>query len=75
MVKFRIPLADSNIEKLKSRSKIFAQRFHYNKKSALQGYFREININLTREEYLGIVLRSFVNIFLIFGPFLLRYYH
>ena len=65
MVLFRIPLADSNIEKLKSRSKIFAAKFHYKKKSSLQGYLNEVDIKLTREEYLGIVLRSFVNTFLI----------
>ena len=65
MVIFRIPLADSNIEKLKSRSKLFSARFHHKRKSALQGYLREIDVNLTGEEYLGIVLRSFVNTFLI----------
>ncbi|MBS3087695.1 type II secretion system F family protein [Candidatus Pacearchaeota archaeon] len=65
MVVFRIPLADSNIEKLKSRSKFFASKFHYKKKSSLKEYLEEINIKLTREEYLGIVFRSFVNTFLI----------
>ncbi len=65
MVVFRIPLADSNIEKLKFRSKIFANRFHYKKESALKEYLEEIGVKLSREEYLGIVLRSFVNVFLI----------
>ncbi len=65
MVVFRIPLADSNIEKLKSRSKFFASRFHHKRKSALREYFEEIDIKLSREEYLGIILRSFVNAFLI----------
>ena len=35
------------------------------KKSSLKEYLEEINIKLTREEYLGIVFRSFVNTFLI----------
>lgn len=65
MVIFRIPLADSNIEKLKSRSKFFALRFRHKKKSVLQEYLVEAGVKLTREEYLGIVLRSFVNAFLI----------
>jgi len=65
MVVFRIPLADSNIEKLKSRSKFFISRFHYKKKSSLREYLEGIEIKVTREEYLGIVLRSFVNTFLI----------
>lgn len=66
MVVFKIPLSDSNIEKLKSRSKFFGSRFHHKRKSSLQEYLREIDVRLNREEYLGIVLRSFVNTFLIF---------
>jgi len=65
MVVFRIPVAEANIEKLKSRSKFFASKFHHKKKSSLNGYLQEIGVNLNREEYLGIVLRSFVNMFLI----------
>ncbi len=62
---FRIPLADSNIEKLRSRSKFFSSRFHHKRKSVLREYLEEIDVKLSREEYLGIVLRSFVNTFLI----------
>lgn len=65
MVVFRIPITGSRIEKLKSRSKLFASRFHHKKKSMLNEYLREIDVNLTREEYLGIVLQSFVNMFLL----------
>lgn len=65
MVLFKIPLADSNIEKLRSRSKFFSSKFHHKKKSTLQEYLDNIDVKLTREEYLGIVLRSFVNTFLI----------
>jgi len=65
MVVFSIPLADSNIEKLKSRSKFFISRFRHKRKSSLREYLEEIDVKLSREEYLGIVLRSFVNMFLI----------
>jgi flagellar protein FlaJ len=65
MVVFRIPLVDSNLEKLKARSKFFASKFHHKRKSVLREYLEEIDVKLTREEYLGIVLRSFVNTFLI----------
>lgn len=63
-MKFRIPFATRNIEKLKSRSKFFSSRFKYKKKSNLGEYLRGVDVKLTREEYLGIVLRSFVNSFL-----------
>lgn len=65
MVVFRIPLADSNLEKLRSRSKFFASNFHHKRKSVLREYLEEVGVKLTREEYLGIVLRSYVNTFLI----------
>lgn len=63
-MKFRIPFATQNVEKLKSRSKFFANKFQYKKKSKLNEYLKGIDINLTRKEYLGIVLRTFVNSFL-----------
>jgi len=63
-MRFRIPFASSNIEKLKSRSKFFSSKFRHRKDSKLEEYLGGVDINLTREEYLGIVLRSFVNCFL-----------
>lgn len=65
MASFKIPLADSNLKKLKSRSRLFTKAFHYKKKSQLKEYLEEVEVDLTREEYLGIVFRSFVNMFLI----------
>ncbi len=65
MVIFKIPFTGSNIEKLKSRSRFFTSKFHHKRKSMLQEYLGEIDVKFTREEYLGIVLRSFVNAFLI----------
>lgn len=62
---FRIPFVTSNLAKLKTRSKFFSSRFRHHKGSSLESYLKGIDIDLTREEYLGIVLRSFVNVFLI----------
>lgn len=64
-MKFRIPFAISNLKKLKYRSKFFSSRFRHKKKSKLELYLKGHEINLTREEYLGIVLRSFVNYLLL----------
>jgi len=61
---FRVPFASSNTEKLKSRSKFFASRFHHKKDSKLEEYLEGVDANLTREQYLGIVLRAYVNSFL-----------
>jgi len=64
-MKFKIPFTSSSIEKLKSRSRPFSSRFQHKKDSILETYLRWVDVNLTREEYLGITLRSFVNLFLI----------
>lgn len=62
---FRIPFTFSNIEKLRGRSKFFSSKFRHKKDSSLEGYLRGIDVRLTREEYLGIVLKSFINSFLL----------
>jgi|TARA_B100001971_G_C18166235_1_gene524361 flagellar protein FlaJ len=64
-MKFRIPFAISNLEKLKFRSKFFSSRFRHVKKSKLELYLKGHEVKLTREEYLGIVFRSFVNYLLL----------
>ena len=63
-MKFRIPFAASNIKKLKSRSKLFSSIFRHKKDSSLEEYLQGVDVDLTREEYLGVVFRSFVNLFL-----------
>ncbi len=63
-MKFKIPFATPNINKLKTRSKFFSSRFRHEKDSSLERYLKGVDVNLTREEYLGIVLMSFVNLFL-----------
>ncbi len=69
MAIFRIPMTGGNLEKLRSRSRPFSSRFHHKKKSKLEGHLRDLGVNLTREEYLGIVARSFINFFLIMTIF------
>ncbi|NPE26916.1 type II secretion system F family protein [Methanococcoides sp. SA1] len=64
-MKFSVPFTFSNIDKLTSRSAPFSSRFRHKKDSSLEEYLKWVDVDLTREEYLGIVLRSFVNLFLI----------
>ena len=62
---FRIPFATQNIAKLKTRAKFFSCKFRYRKNSSLNDSLEGIDVDLNREEYLGVVLMSFVNVFLI----------
>lgn len=59
-MKFRIPFTLSKIEKLKTRAKPFLSFIKHKKDSRLTEYLKNSSINLTREEYSAIVLRSFV---------------
>ena len=52
-------------EKLKTRSRFFLSRIKYKQKSKLRYYLENSNVDITREEYLAIVFRNFVNSFLI----------
>jgi len=74
-MKFVIPFTFSSIKKLKSRSRPFSSRFRHKRNSSLEAYLKWIDIDLTREEYLGIVSRSFVNLslslFIIFSTILM----
>ncbi|MDP2925044.1 MAG: type II secretion system F family protein [Nanoarchaeota archaeon] len=64
---FKIPFTFSDIEKLKKRSKYFASKIRYKRNSKLNETLESAGVNITREEYLGIVLRSFViNFILLF---------
>ena len=58
-MKFRIPSTFTDIKKLKNRSNFFINRFKYKRKSKLGKNLEDGRIDLTREEYLGICLRSF----------------
>lgn len=59
-MKFKIPFTAGNIDRLKSRSKFFASKIRYRKESRLGAYLKNSGLDLTREEYLGICLKSFV---------------
>ncbi|MBM3234410.1 type II secretion system F family protein [Candidatus Pacearchaeota archaeon] len=60
---FKIPFTFSNIEKLKKRSKFFAGRIGYKKNSGLADNLKNSGAELTREEYIGISVRSSIIIF------------
>lgn len=64
-MKFKIPFTSANTTKLKSRSKFFISRFRHKKKSSIETTLKNLDVNLTREEYLGIVLYCFVNMFML----------
>ena len=59
-MKFKIPFTFSDIEKLKSRSSFFSSKIRHKKDSKLASYLRSCNVNLEREEYIGICLRNFL---------------
>ena len=64
-MKFHIPFTISGIEKLRKRPQIFKSIIKYKKKSRLQHHLNNSDTNITREEYLNIVYRSFVIYFII----------
>jgi len=62
-MKFRIPLALVDIERLRNRAKFFTKFFKHKKISKLQEYLENSDVKLTREEYLGITARSSIMAF------------
>lgn len=58
-MKFQIPFTFSSIEKLKRRARFFSSRVKPKKNMPLEDNLKNSNIDLSREEYLGICLRSF----------------
>lgn len=62
---FRIPFTISSTNTAKKRSKFFQRLIKVKKKSKLKEHLEKSHIELTREEYMGIALRSLVNAFLI----------
>jgi len=59
-MKFHIPFAFSEVEKLKTRSKSFLPNIKYRKNSKLRYYLENSNLDITREEYITIVIRNFL---------------
>jgi flagellar protein FlaJ len=66
-MKFHIPFTFSDLEKLKRKSKIFLPNIKPKKKTRLGEYLKNSDINLTREEYLSICLRTFIFSFILFA--------
>jgi len=64
-MKFHIPFTISEAEKLRRKSAIFASKIKSKKKSKLGDNLKNSGIKMTREEYLGICLRSFIFSFVI----------
>jgi len=63
-MKFKIPFTFSELDRIKKRSKLFSSKIKHKRNSKLTEYLEGADINLTREEYLGIILRSFTIYFI-----------
>ncbi len=64
-MKFKIPFTISNIKKLKKRAKFFSIKFKTKKKTQLAKALKQADVGITREEYLGIALKSLIVAFFI----------
>ena len=59
-MRFHIPFTFSKPDKLKKRAKFFLSKIKYKKDSKLSEYLKNCDVNITREEYLAISLRSLI---------------
>lgn len=64
-MKFKIPFMIADIDRLKRRARFFSERMTHSKKSKLAYNLENVGISVSREEYIGICLRS-VLIFFVF---------
>lgn len=64
-MRFKIPFTLSDIEILKKNSRFFSSKIKLRKKIKLNENLKNIEVNLTGEEYIGIVLRSFIISFIL----------
>lgn len=62
-MKFKMPFTSGNLTKLKSRSKFFSSKFKYKKNSQLGMLLKNLDLRVNREEYLAIVLKTFIGVF------------
>lgn len=62
---FKIPFTFSGIERLKKKSAFFIKKIKHKKFSKLTESLEEIDAGISREEYIGIMTRSFVIDFII----------
>jgi pilus assembly protein TadC len=58
-MKFKIPFTFSDLETLKKRPSIFRRLVKHRKYSKLEDQLQKADANITREEYLAIVLKTF----------------
>lgn len=66
-MKFHIPFTFSPLDKLKKKSKLFSDKIKYKKNSQLSKFLKNSNIDISREEYLGIAIKTFlISFFIIF---------
>jgi len=65
-MKFKIPFTFSDIESLKRKSRFFSSKIKPRKKVKLNEDLKGIGVDLSREEYMGIVYRTFIFSFIIF---------
>ena len=63
-MKFKIPFAGSNISKLRKVSRPYSKRIK-SKKDSLDKYLKDSGAPISREEYIGIMRRSFLTMFFI----------
>lgn len=68
-MKFKIPFTIGEIEALKKNSKFFSSRIKPVKKSSLGETLKNLQAGLTREEYLGICYKTFINMLIFFYIF------
>ena len=57
---FKIPFTFSRLDQLKKRAKPISSKIRYKKESALSNYLKNSGIELGREEYIAICLRTFI---------------
>jgi flagellar protein FlaJ len=65
-MKFKIPFTFEDIEVLKKKSKFFPSKIKRVKKSSLEETLKNLGLNLTREEYIGICYRAVIYCFIFF---------
>jgi len=64
-MRFKIPFTFRETEKLKTKSKFFISKIRHKKKSKLDDYLKGCDIDLKREEYIGIALKNYFTSFVI----------
>jgi len=64
-MKFRVPFAWGSFDRLKKRSTFFRRFVRYKKKSVLEQYLKDSDVDISREDYLSICFSGLVFAFLV----------